>query len=179
MQDHEQQDTRLPPWFDPEWRAQQAQRKAERRARQVEAFARAKAEGREPVLFRRKDRLRAEAKRRRQHVVSRIFDGWTIEQIAAEQKVSTRRMNQLLDAWGVAFPRPYGRKALPTVFLAGARASWLVRLAKEAGVSPSEMAGRIISAMLEDPVQAKRMLGKLTLPVKRRNSSAPRSPSIS
>ncbi len=164
MHDREQPEGYLPPWYDPEWRAQQAQRKAERRARQEEEFARAKAEGREPVLFRRKDRLRAEAKRRRQHVTSRIFEGWTIQQMAAEQQVSTRRMNQLLEAWGVAFPRGQGKKALPTVFLAGARASWLDRLAQEAGVSPSEMAGRIISATLEDPAQAKRMLGKLALP---------------
>ncbi len=159
-----------PPWFDPEWRAQQAQRRAERKARQEAEFVRAKAEGREPMIFRRKDRLRAEAKRRRQHVTARIYDGWTIEQMAAEKKVSTRRMNQLLEQWGIAFPRPYGRKAIPCIYLAGARASWLDRLASEAECSPSEMAGRIISATLEDPAQAKRMLGKLAMP---RRSSKP------
>ncbi len=161
-----------PPWFDPAWREQQAQRRAERKARQEAEFARAKAEGREPVIFRRKDRLKAEAKRRRQQVTSRIFDGWTLGQIAAEQKVTTRRMNQLLEAWGIAFPSPWGKTAIPCIHLAGARASWLDRLADEAGVSPSEMAGRIISATLEDPAQAKRMLGKLALPVKRRKRPA-------
>ncbi len=172
MHDREQREGHRPPWFDPEWGAQQAQRRAERRARQEEEFARAKAEGREPVYFRRKDRLKAESKRRRQHVTARIYDGWTVEQMAAEQQVSPRRLNQLLEQWGIAFPRPYGRTAIPCIYLAGARASWLDRLASEAGCSSSEMAGRIISATLEDPAQAKRMLGKLALPVKRRKRPA-------
>ena len=116
------------------------------------------------VRVRRKDRLREEARQRRMRICDHVFSGYSVQQIATAQNVSMRRMNQMLQKWGISIPRRQGCRPLACVYLSGARAGLLDRLAQEAGVTPSEMTARIVNVVLTDMKMAKRLLGKLALP---------------
>ena len=121
-----------------------------------------------PLPARRNARDKELARRRRLRFSARLFAGLSLQDIAAQDNISMRRLNQLLDKWGLYIPRRQGCRPLAVVYVAGARAAWLDRLAAEAEVSPAEMAGRIIAVALADIPKTRRSLGKLALPTRGR-----------
>ena len=155
------------------YRAAKIEREARYDALQAEEDAAATAEGREPLPVRPGSRRKALLRLRRHRISTAIFAGQTVEQIAAAEGCSTRRVHQFMHQAGLDMPtRPPDHRPLAVVYVAGARAAWLDRLAAEAEVSPAEMAGRIIAVALADPEQTRRALGKLALPKRCRTGSA-------
>ena len=79
--------------------------------------------------------------------------------IAAEEGISYRRLGQILQRAGLDLPQHQGCRWMP-ISIHGAKAAWLDRFAEKAGITPSEVAARLLTVVLEEPVKAKRMQGK-------------------
>jgi hypothetical protein len=99
-----------------------------------------------------------------------------VQQLADEEGVSLRRMNQLLHWWGFAIPRRQGCRPLAVIQLNGVRAAWLDRIAAETALTPADCAARLLSIVLDDgATNARRMLADVIAAEKRRNRAERRA----
>ena len=89
------------------------------------------------------------------------FEGSTLNGMAASENISPRRANELFDILGIPRPRLARHRAL-LAHVRDVDLKVLDELAAEAGISRSEVATRILLAVLSSGKRsAARILGKL------------------
>lgn len=99
-------------------------------------------------------------------------DGYILHEIAARVRISRNWAWRLARRHGIRLDAAQGRRRVVCDLTPEVLDS-LDALATDAGVARSEMLGRIVRVVLEDPARLRHQLGKLALP-KRPYSDSPR-----
>lgn len=110
-------------------------------------------------------RPRAVARRARYDRIQRVsiglWQGKTLDELAAAEGVGKRRLQRQMRAAGLCYPAR-ANHALIGAFVARKHVTVLDRLARAMGVSRSDVAMTLLAAMLEDEGKgARRVYGKL------------------
>lgn len=112
----------------------------------------------EPTISRR-----AAAAIRARFINEMVSDGKPVREIAEALKISQSRLHRVAKKFGIILSKPRSRRY--GLWINPRNAECIDDLAAKAGVSPSAMIGRIVSAVVDDGApSAERFLGKKALP---------------